>query len=660
MTTNSLIGRVINGRYEIRALLGRGGMASVYRAHDRSLDREVALKILYPQFTADPANVERFKQEAITAARLDHPNIVPVYDVGQQADLIYIAMKLLRGQSLQELLDGGQTLTLRHTLAVADGVAQALDYAHGRGVVHRDIKPGNIFIERPVAGDGSPGAPRAMLTDFGIAKILDTPGTTRTGIMVGTPDYMAPEQIRGVAVDARADVYALGLVVYRALTGQLPFRGDTQAVLMAQLSQRPAPPSTVNSNVPAALDGVVLRALAKQPAERYPRAGGFVAALVEAQRNPQAAPLPPSQQPTVASSAIRPASPQAPTTVVPPLSSRQPAPRAERVEMAPARTAGAAPPAHDASRSRWLYGGLLAVIAALLAALLFTVSTLGQSNGLIGLPTSAPFVPATPTLPPALPTETPTSEPTPEPSPEPTDPAVGEPTVETPTALPPSPTPVIIVVTPTSPPLPPTATPTDLPPTATPTPTAPPPTATPTAEPATITPTPDPAAACADPSLLTGGFGALWREQPELQQALGCPDAALVGMPAVRRDFERGLMLWLGEPERIIFTFESERGRWDSYNDTYEEGEQLPDEDAPPGLFVPDRGFGKLWRLEPRVRADLGFSTEPNEQGPAEGAQQLFQKGRMLYIDDPQRGKLIYVLRDAGKQFAVFQDPTGP
>jgi eukaryotic-like serine/threonine-protein kinase len=218
MTANSLIGQTID-RYQIAALLGRGGMATVYRAHDMVLRRDVALKVLYAHFASDAASVARFEQEAITAARLEHPNIVPIYDVGHVGDLLFISMKLLTGQSFHDMLAVGGVLDGRRVLLLAEQIASALDYAHSRGVVHRDIKPANMFIERAPSADGGT-ATRALLTDFGIAKSLDAPGTTTTGTMIGTPDYMAPEQIQGQLVDARADVYAFGMVLYRALAGR--------------------------------------------------------------------------------------------------------------------------------------------------------------------------------------------------------------------------------------------------------------------------------------------------------------------------------------------------------------------------------------------------------------------------------------------------------
>ncbi|WP_255604168.1 serine/threonine-protein kinase [Oscillochloris sp. ZM17-4] len=262
------------GRYTIIELLGRGGMAAVYRATDTVLQRDVALKVLYPQYSDDASLAERFSREAITAAALEHPHIVPVYDVGEHDGMAYIAMKLLSGETLQDHLQREGAISPGELSQILRPVADALDYAHSRGVIHRDIKPGNIFLSQAAAG------PRTvMLTDFGIAKRLDTPGLTTTGALIGTPDYMAPEQIAGRPVDARTDVYALGMLAYRALTGRRAFEGSTQDVLMGHLYRQPPTPSSVAPGLPVALDPVLLRAVASDVSARFPSAGAFVQAL---------------------------------------------------------------------------------------------------------------------------------------------------------------------------------------------------------------------------------------------------------------------------------------------------------------------------------------------------------------------------------------------
>ncbi|MFO7170440.1 MAG: serine/threonine-protein kinase, partial [Chloroflexota bacterium] len=280
MRLEELNGRML-GRYRVLELIGRGGMAAVYRAHDTALKRDVALKILYPQYSGDEGIVERFQREAVVAARLDHPNIVPIYDVGEADGLTYIAMRLLGTRSLADLLRERGTLRAEELAPIVDQIAAALDYAHARGVVHRDIKPANILLE-----GSSPGAAalvpdlRAVLTDFGIARSLDTSGMTGTGMLIGTPDYMAPEQIRGNRqIDGRADIYALGVLIYRALTGRRPFEGSTQEVLIGHLEGAPMLPSRIDPSLPPEVDLVIRRAMARRPEDRYQTAGELARAL---------------------------------------------------------------------------------------------------------------------------------------------------------------------------------------------------------------------------------------------------------------------------------------------------------------------------------------------------------------------------------------------
>jgi tetratricopeptide (TPR) repeat protein len=265
------------GRYELRERLGRGGFGTVWRALDTQLGREVALKVPraggFPSSTAS----QRFLREARAVAHLRHPRIVAVYDVGEQDDLIYIVSDLVRGQSLDEHLAGGRP-SFREAAELAAQVAEALAYAHDRGVVHRDLKPSNIMLETPDAGAHEPFV---KLLDFGIAKRdADEITMTLDGQILGTPAYMSPEQIRDPhQVDGRSDIYSLGVVLYQLLTGELPFRGVTRMVLNQAQDEDPLSPRRLNDKVPRDLETIVLQCLAKEPSRRYPCAAALAADL---------------------------------------------------------------------------------------------------------------------------------------------------------------------------------------------------------------------------------------------------------------------------------------------------------------------------------------------------------------------------------------------
>jgi eukaryotic-like serine/threonine-protein kinase len=269
-----LEGRILDGRYQLNSLLGVGGMARVYLASDRVLERLVAVKVLSPPYAQDPVFVERFRREARSAASLSHPNIVAVFDSGSDAGDHYLVMEYVAGQSLAELLARQGRLAPRRTAELAIQVCEALAAAHAQGLVHRDVKPANVLV-----GDDG----RVKVTDFGIVKAAATATLTGTGTVLGTAAYLSPEQAQGGPVDARSDLYSLGCVLYELLCGSPPFGSGADsppvAVASRHLHQPPAPPSARNPQVDASLDAVVLTALAKEPAQRYQSAIQLQAAL---------------------------------------------------------------------------------------------------------------------------------------------------------------------------------------------------------------------------------------------------------------------------------------------------------------------------------------------------------------------------------------------
>ncbi len=268
---NDLIGHSL-GQYQILREIGRGGMAVVYEAYQPSLGRSVAIKVLPPQYTFDATFVQRFQQEARAAARLDHPNIVSIYDVGEQNGVYYIVMQKLEGESLHGLIQRAGRIPPERAARIVAQVAQALDFAHARGLIHRDIKPANIIVD---PND------HATLTDFGIAKAAEGTRMTQSGMLMGTPEYMSPEQASGKPVGPASDIYSLGIVLYQMLTGQAPFKADsTPALLYKQVYERPAPVRAYVSNLPAGIEQALERALAKDPAARFRNAGDMVAALL--------------------------------------------------------------------------------------------------------------------------------------------------------------------------------------------------------------------------------------------------------------------------------------------------------------------------------------------------------------------------------------------
>ncbi len=270
--------RVLAGRYRVDELIGHGGMAKVYRGYDLTLGRDVAIKILDAELARDTAFRTRFRLEAQAASRMSHPSIVRVYDAGDEAGadattvVPYIVMELVKGTLLKDIISAGP-VPVADAVRYVDGILEALDYSHRAGVVHRDIKPGNVMVT-------DKGQVKVM--DFGIARAVSDSSSTvaETTQILGTAAYFSPEQAKGEPVDARADLYSTGVVLYELLAGRQPFRGESPvAVAYQHVSETPLPPTEVNEEAPGALDPIVLRALAKDPYQRYPDASQFRAAL---------------------------------------------------------------------------------------------------------------------------------------------------------------------------------------------------------------------------------------------------------------------------------------------------------------------------------------------------------------------------------------------
>ncbi|KAB8144326.1 serine/threonine protein kinase [Chloroflexia bacterium SDU3-3] len=519
-TMTYLVGRRI-GRYQIEAEIGRGGMARVYRATDTLLQRPVALKVLAPQLAADPEFAQRFALEAVTAANFRHPNIVAIFDVGEQDEVRYIAMEFVEGRTLHTIIQERGALGLAAATAIAARVGAALDYAHRQGAIHRDVKPHNVMVDL----EG-----RVLLTDFGIAQATEHEGgerLTRTGVFMGTPEYISPEQASAQPLDGRSDIYSLGVTTFEMLTGKVPFAGATPQLIVAHVQKPPPAPSSLSAGLPPELDAVMARVMAKSPGQRYPSAAAFAAALNSVAQRHGTRPLAQAQLAELATPRAQPTpEPMLAELLTEPLrSAQEPTQRAE--DMQPPRPPERRPPPRSAAERHgmarlpaelsgsmaWrigVAGGLVLLV------LVFVAMFQGVNTGGLFRPTAAPAAvpsirptitatrsPTPSATPSATATPTATATATPEPS------ATAAPIIPTPEPVWPTwtPEPVWPTWTP-EPPTPeptadlPTAAPTGEPPSATPEPPTPEPTAdlptaTPAGEPPSATPeppTPEPTA----------------------------------------------------------------------------------------------------------------------------------------------------------------------
>ena len=273
------------GKYEVRREIGRGAMGVVYEGYDPLIKRSVALKVIRAdQLAGEEAGnvIARFRREAQAAGRLSHPNIVSIYDFGEDNGVWYIAMEFVKGRELKEFFEGNERFTIADIVRIMSQMLNALDYSHRQGVIHRDIKPANVFV----MADGS-----VKVADFGIAHI-ESSNLTQVGTVLGTPSYMSPEQIMGLPIDGRSDLFSAGVILYQFLTGERPFAGSATTTMQKVLKEDPLPPSSLNVQAPVAMDGVVRKALAKRPDERYQTAPEFANAVRTAAETMPAATLP--------------------------------------------------------------------------------------------------------------------------------------------------------------------------------------------------------------------------------------------------------------------------------------------------------------------------------------------------------------------------------
>jgi serine/threonine-protein kinase len=600
------------GRYTIKNELGRGGMATVYLAFDTLRHHDVALKVLPRTFMHDPAFRDRFEREARTIMQLEHDAIVPVYDFGEVESQPFIAMRLMRGGSLQERLQKGP-LPLAEAEIITKRICSALDKAHSRRIIHRDLKPGNIMFD----DEGV-----AYLADFGIARLVEG---TATVTMIGTPQYMAPEQAHGLPLDGRTDVYQMGVVLFEMLTGRIPFSAPTPAAMMYQHAHTPPPSARdFQADLPQRIDDVLKIALAKDKDQRFQSAGALATAFASA-----VAGIVPvgHNDPTL----IEPIFAVAATPSSPP----------------PPPPPATAPPADNGRRRIPLWATILGLLALLIVVGSGVVLVMNNgedgssSNRAEMLPDDDETASAiaegqrseadprdsaeTETPPNAdKPTEIATLQSTPDDGDE--EGLVSTAVASTLTASAPTETPI-----PTDTPVPadtPTPRPTNTP---APTPTwTPLPANTPTPRP-TNTPAPTPCG-----SSVGGTFSSQWQAN---QDVLGCATGGTYGSWMAFENFENGRMIWREDTDRIYAIYNN--GRWSSYGDIWYESDPefaCGTQQSPP---TPKRGFGKIWCTYGEVQSGLGNATT-GESGE-NGTLQSFTNGTIVSI-----GGRTYVLLNNG------------
>ena len=351
--------------YRIERRLGRGGMGILYLAVEPGLDRRVALKLIAPEAAAEEVFAKRFAEESRIAASIEHPNVVPIYAAGEERGVPYIAMRFVAGSDLGRRIDRDGKLDPAHAVALIAQVGNGLDAIHAAGLVHRDVKPANVLLS------GEEGSEHAYITDFGVARNVATQsGLTQTGRFVGTLDYVAPEQIAGGQVDARVDVYALGCLLFKLLTGRVPFPREGEAArLYAHLNDPPPAPSLYQPAVPMALDDVVIRAMSKAPEDRYPSAGDLGRAAVAALRGAPVE-IPERTVATGAAATVEPRgippTPPEPTVASTPAASKPTAPTRRGDPEASPTELGGRPEAEPGRRRLMLAGGVAALVGAVI------------------------------------------------------------------------------------------------------------------------------------------------------------------------------------------------------------------------------------------------------------------------------------------------------